>query len=202
MLLIIDNFDSFTHNLARYFVELGCDVHVVRNNAITLEDIEKLAPSHLVISPGPCTPNEAGISLNVIEKFAGQIPLLGVCLGHQAIGQVFGAQVTSALEIKHGKVSTVSHANTGLFEGLPQGFNATRYHSLVLAHETIPQVFSIDAWCMTNEGKKEVMGISHKSLPIWGVQFHPESLLTEHGHDILQAFINAKQKPKRSVHTS
>lgn len=193
MLLLIDNFDSFTHNLARYFTELGADVEVVRNNALNLDDISRLAPSQLVISPGPCTPNEAGISLSAIEHFAGEIPIMGVCLGHQAIGQVFGAEVVGAQEIKHGKVSALSHHNTGLFEGLPNTFNVTRYHSLVLSPESLPPSLRVDAWCETALGTKEIMAVSHNRYPIWGVQYHPESLLTEHGHSVLEAFLHHKK---------
>ena len=192
MLLLIDNFDSFTHNLARYFTELGANVEVVRNNALTLDDISRLAPSQLVISPGPCTPNEAGISLSAIEYFAGKIPILGVCLGHQAIGQVFGAKVVGAQEIKHGKVSALSHRNSGLFKDLPNPFNVTRYHSLVLDPTSLPSTINVDAWCETVQGTKEIMAISHASYPVWGVQYHPESLLTEHGHSVLEAFLRSK----------
>jgi para-aminobenzoate synthetase component 2 len=191
VLLLIDNFDSFTHNLARYFIELGCNVKVVRNNAITLEEIEALAPDYLVISPGPCTPNEAGISLKAIEHFKGKLPILGVCLGHQAIGQVFGANVVGAKEIKHGKVSSLFHEHTGLFAHLPSPFNVTRYHSLVLEPESIPSCMQIDAWCETDDNQREIMAFSHVSLPIWGVQFHPESLLTQYGHDVLDAFLKS-----------
>jgi len=192
VLLLIDNFDSFTHNLARYFTELGANVEVVRNNALTLDDISRLAPSQLVISPGPCTPNEAGISLSAIEHFAGKIPILGVCLGHQAIGQVFGAKVVGAQEIKHGKVSALSHRNSGLFKDLPNPFNVTRYHSLVLDPTSLPSSINVDAWCETAHGTKEIMAISHASYPVWGVQYHPESLLTEHGHSVLEAFLRSK----------
>lgn len=193
MLLLIDNFDSFTHNLARYFVELGCDVEVVRNNALSLADIEALKPRHLVISPGPCTPNDAGISLAAIERFAGHIPLLGVCLGHQAIGQVFGGKVIGAHEIRHGKTSLVHHKQQGLFAGLPSPMTVTRYHSLVIAPHSLPECLQVDAWCENANGYREIMGISHCSLPVWGVQFHPESLLTEHGHSLLENFLNAPQ---------
>tara|TARA_B100000929_G_scaffold171071_1_gene135535 strand:+ start:4598 stop:5182 length:585 start_codon:yes stop_codon:yes gene_type:complete len=192
VLLLIDNFDSFTHNLARYFTELGANVEVVRNNALTIDDIERLAPSQLVISPGPCTPNEAGISLSAISHFAGKLPILGVCLGHQAIGQVFGADVVGAQEIKHGKVSTLKHKQTGLFKTLPKAFNVTRYHSLVLDPTTMPRSLQVDAWCETAQGRKEIMAISHTYHPIWGVQYHPESLLTEHGHSVLDAFLRFK----------
>lgn len=191
MLLLIDNFDSFTHNLARYFTELDIEVEVVRNNAVTLSDIERMAPSHLVISPGPCTPNESGISLQAINHFKARLPILGVCLGHQAIGQVFGADVVGAKEIKHGKVSQLQHGNSGLFRGLPPRFNVTRYHSLVLDPHSLPDCLTVDAWCITDDNQKEIMALSHKSLPIWGVQYHPESLLTEHGHDVLNAFVTA-----------
>lgn len=194
MLLLIDNFDSFTHNLARYFRELGCEVEVVRNNQITLADIAKINPAQLVISPGPCTPNQAGISLQAIAQFAGIIPMLGVCLGHQAIGQVFGATVTGAREIRHGKTSAVFHSRTGLFQQIPNGFAATRYHSLVIAPESVPETLQIDAWCEHKDGYREIMAISHKSLPVWGVQFHPESLLTEHGHAVLECFLNQSRQ--------
>ena len=164
----------------------------MRNNALTLDDISRLAPSQLVISPGPCTPNEAGISLSAIEHFAGEIPILGVCLGHQAIGQVFGAKVVGAQEIKHGKVSALSHRNSGLFTDLPNPFNVTRYHSLVLDPTSLPSSINVDAWCETAQGTKEIMAISHASYPVWGVQYHPESLLTEHGHSVLEAFLRSK----------
>lgn len=189
MLLLIDNFDSFTHNLARYYTELGADVEVIRNNALSLVDIEHLSPSQLVISPGPCTPNEAGISLAAIQHFAGKLPIMGVCLGHQAIGQVFGAKVVGAKEIKHGKVSALKHTNQGLFAGLPDRFDVTRYHSLVLEPNTLPSTLRVDAWCETACGQREIMAISHTQYPIWGVQYHPESLLTQHGHDVLHAFL-------------
>ena len=193
MLLLIDNFDSFTHNLARYFTELGVDVKVVRNNALSLDDIARLNPKWLVISPGPCTPNEAGISLAAIAHFAGKIPMLGVCLGHQAIGQVFGAQVVGAQEIKHGKVSALRHNNLGLFTGLPSPFNITRYHSLVLEPASLPGELRVDAWSETVCGEREIMAVTHKQFPIWGVQYHPESLLTEHGHAVLEAFLKHSQ---------
>jgi para-aminobenzoate synthetase component 2 len=189
VLLLIDNFDSFTHNLARYFTELGADVEVVRNNALSIEDIERLAPTQLVISPGPCTPNEAGISLSAIKHFAGKLPIMGVCLGHQAIGQVFGADVVGAKEIKHGKVSTLHHENQGLFSKLPDKFDVTRYHSLVLSPDTLPSTLRVDAWCETVCGQREIMAISHTHYPIWGVQYHPESLLTQHGHAVLKSFL-------------
>jgi para-aminobenzoate synthetase component 2 len=189
VLLLIDNIDSFTHNLARYFVELGENVEVVANNAITLDDIAAMRPSKLVLSPGPCTPNEAGISLDAIQAFAGKIPLLGVCLGHQAIGQVMGAKVVHASEIRHGKTSVLHNTGEGLFKGLPPSFLVTRYHSLVIEKASFPNTLSCDAWCETESGNKEIMAISHKTLPLWGVQFHPESLLTEYGYELLRNFL-------------
>ncbi|OFC69711.1 anthranilate synthase component II [Alteromonas confluentis] len=189
MLLLIDNFDSFTHNLARYFTELGQEVSVVRNDAITLAQIEAISPDYLVLSPGPCTPDDAGITLAAIEHFAGKIPMLGVCLGHQSIGQVFGGTVTRADKVRHGKTSPLYHREAGLFEGLPQGYEVTRYHSLVIEPSTLPDTLQVDAWCEGQNGKREIMAISHQSLPVWGVQFHPESLLTEHGHAVLQRFL-------------
>ncbi|MEW9797361.1 anthranilate synthase component II [Alteromonas sp. CYL-A6] len=191
MLLLIDNFDSFTHNLARYFTELGQTVNVVRNNALTLDDIETLSPDYLVISPGPCSPNESGITLDAIARFAGRIPILGVCLGHQAIGQAFGANVVRATDILHGKTSRITHNGGGLFRGLPATFTVTRYHSLLLDPATLPDCLAVDAWHTNSRGEMEIMGIRHTSLPLWGVQFHPESLLTEYGHDVLRTFLNA-----------
>ncbi|MDP5040393.1 MAG: aminodeoxychorismate/anthranilate synthase component II [Paraglaciecola sp.] len=189
MLLLIDNYDSFTHNLARYFVELGQHVTVVRNDEISCSDIAKLNPNYLVISPGPCTPDEAGISLTAIEQFAGKIPLLGVWLGHQAIGQVFGCHVTRAQNIKHGKTSLVQHGNSPMFKGIPTTFTATRYHSLILDQASISQEFAVSAWCEEQANLQEVMAIEHRSMPLAGVQFHPESLLTEFGHEILANFL-------------
>ncbi len=190
MLLLIDNFDSFTHNLARYFCELDIAVKVVRNNELSIAEIDALAPSHLVISPGPCTPNEAGVSLAAIEHFAGRLPILGVCLGHQAIGQVFGARVVRARQILHGKVSAIYHQQKGIMANLPSPFNATRYHSLVLHPDSMPATLRVDAWSENDDGVHEIMALAHTSLPIWGVQFHPESLLTEHGHSLLKNFLN------------
>ncbi|WP_018982500.1 anthranilate synthase component II [Salinimonas chungwhensis] len=190
MLLLIDNFDSFTHNLARYFVELGEDVQVIRNDQLSVADIDALAPQKIVISPGPCTPDQSGISLDVIRYASGQIPLLGVCLGHQAIGQVFGARIIGARHILHGKVSAVNHADSGLFTNLPSPFNATRYHSLVIDPATLPAEFQVDAWCQESQDYREIMAISHITKPIWGIQFHPESLLTEHGHIMLNNFLS------------
>ena len=190
MLLMIDNYDSFTYNLVQYFRELGADVQVYRNDEISIEEIERLAPSHLVISPGPCTPNEAGISMAAIEAFAGKIPILGICLGHQSIAQVFGGEVIRAKNVMHGKTSLIHHQNTSVFSGLPNPHVATRYHSLVVSADTLPDCFEITAWCQNNAGEKEeIMGIRHKALAIEGVQFHPESILTEAGHALLANFL-------------
>ena len=185
MLLMIDNYDSFTYNLVQYLGELGQEVVVRRNDEITLEDVEAMRPDHIVISPGPCTPNEAGISVPLIERFAGKIPLLGVCLGHQSIGQAFGGKIVHAKEVMHGKTSKIFHTGVGVFRDLPNPFTATRYHSLVIERESLPDCLEITAW--TEDG--EIMGVRHKTLPIEGVQFHPESILTEHGHDLLQHFL-------------
>lgn len=185
MLLMIDNYDSFTYNLVQYFGELGQDVHVYRNDEISLDKIRELAPEKIVISPGPCTPNEAGISLALIHEFAGKIPLLGVCLGHQSIGQAFGGRIIKAKTLMHGKTSLIHHKNIGVFKGLPNPYTATRYHSLVIERETIPDCLEITAW--TDDG--EIMGVKHKTLAVEGVQFHPESILTEHGHDLLNNFL-------------
>ncbi|MDP2573223.1 aminodeoxychorismate/anthranilate synthase component II [Vibrio penaeicida] len=190
MLLIIDNYDSFTYNLYQYFCELGADVKVVRNDEITLDEIELLAPSHLVISPGPCTPNEAGISLSAIEHFAGKLPILGVCLGHQAIAQVFGGNVVRAKKVMHGKTSPIQHIDIGLFEQLNLPLTVTRYHSLVVETESLPDCFEVTAWTQSSDGKfDEIMGFQHKTLPIEGVQFHPESIKTEQGHELLANFL-------------
>ncbi|CBJ83202.1 aminodeoxychorismate synthase subunit II,component of p-aminobenzoate synthase multienzyme complex [Xenorhabdus bovienii str. Jollieti] len=189
MLLIIDNYDSFTFNLYQYFCELGTNVLVKRNDELQLEDIEKLAPTHLVISPGPCTPNEAGISLEAIAHFAGKLPILGVCLGHQAIGQAFGASVVKAREVMHGKNSLIHHNQQGVFKGLNRPLTVTRYHSLVIAAETLPASFEVTAWSQHNGNVDEIMGIRHRTLPLEGVQFHPESILSEQGHDLLNNFL-------------
>ncbi|CDM87731.1 aminodeoxychorismate synthase component II [Xenorhabdus bovienii] len=189
MLLIIDNYDSFTFNLYQYFCELGTNVLVKRNDELQLEDIEKLAPTHLVISPGPCTPNEAGISLGAISHFAGKLPILGVCLGHQAIGQAFGASVVKAREVMHGKNSLIHHNQQGVFKGLNRPLTVTRYHSLVIAAETLPASFEVTAWSQHNGNVDEIMGIRHRTLPLEGVQFHPESILSEQGHDLLNNFL-------------
>lgn len=185
MLLMIDNYDSFTYNLVQYLGELGQDVHVHRNDEITLDQIKAMQPEKIVISPGPCTPNEAGISVPLIHEFAGKIPLLGVCLGHQSIGQAFGGNIIKAKTLMHGKTSLIHHTNSGVFRNLPNPYTATRYHSLVIERETIPDCLEITAW--TEDG--EIMGVRHKTLAIEGVQFHPESILTEHGHELLDNFL-------------
>ena len=185
MLLMIDNYDSFTYNLVQYLGELGEDVKVARNDEIGLEEIERLSPARIVISPGPCTPNEAGVSLPLIGRFAGRIPILGVCLGHQAIGQAFGGRIVHAKALMHGKVSAIHHRGQGVFRGLPSPYDATRYHSLAIERETCPPELEITAW--TDDG--EIMGVRHRTLPVEGVQFHPESILTEHGHALLRNFL-------------
>ncbi|RXJ73519.1 anthranilate/aminodeoxychorismate synthase component II [Veronia nyctiphanis] len=192
MLLIIDNYDSFTYNLYQYFCQLGQEVEVHRNDSISLSDIEVMAPSHLVISPGPCTPDEAGISLDVITRFAGKIPILGVCLGHQSLAQVFGGNVIRAKEVIHGKTSPVLHNDTGVFSGLNMPLRVTRYHSLVVEKTSLPDCFEITAWTEKDGQFDEIMGIRHKKLPLEGVQFHPESILTEQGHDLLANFLQMK----------
>lgn len=190
MLLMIDNYDSFTFNLVQYFGELGEDVQVYRNDQIDCEQIEQLKPDYLVISPGPCTPNQAGVSLQAIKTFAGRIPILGVCLGHQSIGQAFGGNVIRAREVMHGKTSPMYHNHQGVFKDLPPGYHATRYHSLVVEKDSLPDCFEITAWTQTPEGQMdEIMGLRHKTLPIEGVQFHPESILTEYGHELLNNFL-------------
>lgn len=189
MVLMIDNYDSFTYNLVQYIRELGYDVDVRRNDTLTIADIEALAPSHIVISPGPCTPNEAGLSLSVIEHFAGRIPLLGICLGHQSIAQVFGGKVVRAKSVMHGKTSKVYHTNQGVFADLPSPYTVTRYHSLVVEQATWPSALEITAWTENAQGElDEIMGLRHKTLNVEGVQFHPESILTEHGHALLDNF--------------
>lgn len=192
MILMIDNYDSFTYNLVQYFGELGADIKVVRNDEITIDEIAALAPEKIVISPGPCTPNEAGVSIDTIKTFAGKIPLLGVCLGHQSIGQAFGGKVIRAPFVMHGKTSPVYHNNTGVFKGLKNPFQATRYHSLVVEKDSIPDCLEITAWTQNEDGSMgEIMGVKHKTLAVEGVQFHPESILTEHGHDMLRNFLVA-----------
>lgn len=188
MLLMIDNYDSFTYNLVQYFGELGQDVRVYRNDAITLDEIAAMAPDYLVISPGPCSPKEAGISVAAIQTFAGKLPILGVCLGHQSIGYAFGGEIVHAKQLMHGKISKVHHTNVGVFAGLPNPFNATRYHSLAIERETLPACLEVTAW--TDDG--EIMGIRHKEFALQGVQFHPESIMTEHGHRLLKNFLEGK----------
>jgi len=191
MVLMIDNYDSFTFNLVQYLGELGAEVEVHRNDQITIEEIEKMQPERIMISPGPCTPNEAGISMQVIEHFAGKLPILGVCLGHQSIGQVFGGKIIHAKEIMHGKTSMMHHNNEGVFKGLTNPYEATRYHSLVIEKESLPDCLEITAWTENADGSMdEIMGVQHKELAIEGVQFHPESILTQHGHDLLQNFLS------------
>ena len=194
MLLIIDNYDSFTYNLVQYFGELGQDVVVHRNDQISVSEIQKLNPQYIVISPGPCTPNEAGISLELIEKLAGKYPILGVCLGFQAIVQSFGGKIIGSQKIMHGKVSPVHHTSKSVFKGLKNPLNATRYHSLVAEKESLPDCFEVTAWTNKESGEiEEIMGVRHTSYPIEGVQFHHESILTEHGHQMLNTFLQDNQ---------
>ena len=188
MLLMIDNYDSFTFNLVQYFGELGAEVKVVRNDELGVEDIEALRPSHVVLSPGPCTPNEAGVTLRTIERLAGRVPILGVCLGHQAIGQAFGGKVVRAKQVMHGKVSRIAHDGRGVFSNIENRFVATRYHSLVVERASLPECLEVSA--ESEDG--EIMGLRHKSAPVEGVQFHPEALLTEHGHQLLKNFIQGE----------
>jgi anthranilate synthase component 2 len=193
MLLMIDNYDSFTYNLVQYFGELGVDIKVVRNDEISIDNIEKWNPEYLVISPGPCTPNEAGISVEAIKTFAGRIPILGVCLGHQSIGQAFGGDIVHANAIMHGKTSMVHHHGKHVFTGLENPFEATRYHSLVIDKHTLPDCLEVTAWTENIDGQiDEIMGVRHKELAVEGVQFHPESILTEHGHQMLKNFLESK----------
>ncbi len=190
MLVMIDNYDSFTYNVVQYLGELGADVRVFRNDEITVSDIKAMKPDQLVISPGPCTPNEAGISVEAIQSFAGKLPILGICLGHQSIAQAFGGNIVRAGQVMHGKTSFVHHLDSGVFSELKQPFEATRYHSLVIDQKTIPECLEITAWTEKPDGRMdEIMGVRHKTLAIEGVQFHPESILTEHGHDILKNFL-------------
>jgi anthranilate synthase component 2 len=190
MILMIDNYDSFTWNLVQYLGELGEEVRVIRNDEMTLDALRRLAPTAIVISPGPGTPNEAGLSLQIIEKLGGSVPILGVCLGHQSIGQAFGGKVVRAKEIMHGKTSMIHHDGKGVFRGVPNPFEATRYHSLVVEQSTLPDDLEVSAWTLREDGSiDEIMGLRHRSLPIEGVQFHPESILTQHGHDLLKNFL-------------
>ena len=188
MLVMIDNYDSFTYNLVQYLGELGEEVKTFRNDQITLDEIAALQPDRIMLSPGPCTPNEAGISLPVIERFAGKLPLMGVCLGHQSIGQAFGGKVIHAKQIMHGKTSTIEHTNQGVFADIPNPYTVTRYHSLVVERDSLPDCLEVTAW--TDDG--EIMGLRHKELSVEGVQFHPESILTEHGHALLKNFLDIK----------
>jgi anthranilate synthase component 2 len=191
MLLMIDNYDSFTYNLVQYFGELGADVQVYRNDQISVADIEKLAPEGIVVSPGPCTPNEAGVSVDVIKTFSGRVPILGVCLGHQSIGQAFGGTIVHAGEIMHGKTSMIHHQDAGVFRGLANPLEATRYHSLVIEKSSLPDCLEVTAWTVDADGKMgEIMGVRHRTLAVEGVQFHPESILTEQGHEMLKNFLD------------
>ena len=204
MLLMIDNYDSFTYNLVQYFGELGAEVKVWRNDAITVDEVEALQPSHIVLSPGPCTPNEAGICLELIERLGrnggGRYPILGVCLGHQSIGQAFGGHVVRARQVMHGKTSAVHHRELGVFRGLPSPLTATRYHSLIVDREGLPAEFEITAWTQHADGSPdEIMGLRHRNLPIEGVQFHPESILTEHGHAMLRNFLAQGARGSRAA---
>lgn len=187
MLLMIDNYDSFTYNLVQYLGELGADVRVFRNDQITVDDIADMAPASIVISPGPCTPNEAGISVDTIQQLGGSVPVLGVCLGHQSIGQAYGGRIIRAQTLMHGKTSLIHHEGRGVFKGLPAPFTATRYHSLVIERASLPDCLEVTAW--TEDG--EIMGVRHREFPVEGVQFHPESILTEHGHDLLANFLRS-----------
>ncbi|UYB52007.1 aminodeoxychorismate/anthranilate synthase component II [Xanthomonas sp. AM6] len=190
MLLMLDNYDSFTYNLVQYLQALGAEVKVVRNDALSVDEIERLAPERIVISPGPCTPNEAGVSLQLIERLGAHTPILGVCLGHQSIGQAYGGQVVRAGTIMHGKTSRIRHAGRGVFAGLPDRYEATRYHSLVVEKTTLPECLEVTAWTEHEDGTvEEIMGLRHRQFPVEGVQFHPESILTEHGHALLSNFL-------------
>ena len=194
MILLIDNYDSFTYNVYQYLGELGADVSVIRNDEITVAQIERLAPEKIVVSPGPCTPNEAGISLAVIERFAGEIPLLGICLGHQAIGQAFGGEVRRARTVMHGKTSPIHHEGKGIFQGLPQPMTATRYHSLIVGWDSLPDCLEVTAWTETPEGQRdEIMGLRHRTLSVEGVQFHPESIFSPEGKILLGNFLEGRQ---------
>ena len=190
MLVMIDNYDSFTYNIVQYLGELGSDVKVFRNDSISIQEIQDLSPSQIVISPGPCTPNEAGISMDVVDRFTGRIPILGICLGHQAIGQAYGGKVVQARKVMHGKLSAIHHSGCGIFEGLPSPFMATRYHSLIIDSAELHDCLEITAWTESETGDQdEIMGVRHKDFEVDGVQFHPESILSEHGHEILKNFL-------------
>ena len=190
MILMVDNYDSFTYNVVQYLAELKAEVQVYRNDQITIAEIEQLAPEKIVISPGPCTPNEAGVSVEAIKYFAGKIPILGICLGHQSIGQAFGGEIVRAKQVMHGKTSMIHHNNSGVFSGLTNPYEATRYHSLVINQDTLPDCLEVTAWTQNEDGSRdEIMGVRHKELAVEGVQFHPESILTQHGHDLLENFL-------------
>jgi anthranilate synthase component 2 len=195
MLLMIDNYDSFTYNLVQYLGELGADVRVYRNDKISVQEIEDLQPERIVISPGPCTPNEAGVSIETIKQFAGRVPILGVCLGHQSIGQAFGGHIGHARAIMHGKTSMMHHSNAGVFKGLPNPFEATRYHSLVIEPDSLPDCLEVTAWTADDSGAvDEIMGVRHKTMAVEGVQFHPESILTGCGHELLKNFLEQQER--------
>lgn len=197
MLLMIDNYDSFTFNIVQYLSELGEDVRVYRNDEISIQEIRELSPDVIVISPGPCTPNEAGVSMDVVRAFEGEIPILGICLGHQSIGQVYGGKIVKAGQVMHGKTSLIHHTGKDVFTGLANPFTATRYHSLVVEKESLPDCFEVTAWTENDAGElEEIMGIRHRTFAMTGVQFHPESILTEHGHDLLGNFLNLAEKEK------
>tara|TARA_B110000977_G_scaffold131084_1_gene167044 strand:+ start:4574 stop:5167 length:594 start_codon:yes stop_codon:yes gene_type:complete len=197
MLLMIDNYDSFTFNIVQYLSELGEDVHVYRNDEISIPEIRALSPDVIVISPGPCTPNEAGVSMDVVRAFEGEIPILGICLGHQSLGQVYGGKIVKAGQVMHGKTSLIHHTGEDVFTGLANPFTATRYHSLVVEKESLPDCFEMTAWTENDDGElEEIMGIRHRTFAMTGVQFHPESILTEHGHDLLGNFLNLVKKGK------
>ena len=190
MILMVDNYDSFTYNVVQYLAELKAEVQVYRNDQITIAEIEQLAPEKIVISPGPCTPNEAGVSVEAIKYFAGKIPILGICLGHQSIGQAFGGEIVRAKQVMHGKTSMIHHNNSGVFSGLTNPYEATRYHSLVISQDTLPDCLEVTAWTQNKDGSRdEIMGVRHKVLAVEGVQFLPESILTQHGHDLLNNFL-------------
>ena len=195
MLVMIDNYDSFTYNIVQYLGELGSDVRVFRNDSTSIQEIDSLSPSQIVISPGPCTPNEAGISMDVIRNFAGKTPILGVCLGHQSIGQVFGGNIKNAKKVMHGKISAIHHSGNGIFSEMASPFMATRYHSLVVERDCLPSCLEVNAWTVQADGKtEEIMGFQHKENKVFGVQFHPESIMTEHGHLLLKNFLQELER--------
>lgn len=199
MLVMIDNYDSFTYNLVQYFGELGMEIMVYRNDEISVQELAASRPSHIVISPGPCTPKEAGISVETIRYFAGKVPVLGVCLGHQSIGEAFGGETVRAARVMHGKLSDIHHDGKGVFKGLESPFEATRYHSLVISQDSLPDCLEVTAWTLDQAGKREeIMGVRHKEFPVEGVQFHPESILTEHGHAMLRNFLQTGEVFKQA----